>query len=39
MHVAAERDVYEPASLVALPRVLSELSERGLKTVTLSAWC
>lgn len=39
MHDAAERDDYEPASLVALPRVLSELSERGLKTVTLSAWC
>lgn len=39
MHDAAERDDYEPASLVALPRVLSELSERGLKTVTLSTWC
>ena len=38
MHDAAERDDYVPASLAALPRVLSALHERRLKAVTLSAW-
>lgn len=38
MHDAAERDDYEPASLAALPHVLSALRERDLRAVTLSAW-
>jgi len=38
MHDASERDDYVPASLAALPRVLSALREQGLQAVTLSGW-
>ncbi len=38
MHDAAEHDDYTPASLEALPLVLSALRERGLRAVTLDAW-
>lgn len=38
MHDASEHDDYVPASVAALPRVLAELEQRGLSTVTLSAW-
>ena len=38
MHDASEHDDFEPASLVALPRVLAGLSERGLSAVKLSEW-
>lgn len=38
MHDAAERDDYVPASLAALPAVLSALKERALQPVTLDAW-
>ena len=38
MHDAAEHDDYEPASLQALPRVLSASAERGLRPVRLSSW-
>jgi peptidoglycan-N-acetylglucosamine deacetylase len=38
MHDAAERDDYVPASLGALPRVLSALRERQLRAVTLTDW-
>jgi peptidoglycan/xylan/chitin deacetylase (PgdA/CDA1 family) len=38
LHDAAERDDYVPASIAALPKVLSTLRERQLRAVTLSAW-
>lgn len=38
MHDAAEHDDHVPASVEALPRVLRELRERGLRPVTLAAW-
>jgi hypothetical protein len=38
MHDAAEREDYVPASLDALPRVLSALRERQLRAVTLTDW-
>jgi peptidoglycan-N-acetylglucosamine deacetylase len=38
MHDAAEHDDYVPASLEALPRVLSAIRERGLRAVTLGSW-
>jgi peptidoglycan-N-acetylglucosamine deacetylase len=38
LHDAAERDDYVPASIAALPKVLSALHERQLRAVTLSRW-
>lgn len=38
LHDAAERDDYVPASIAALPRVLTALRERNLRPVTLSTW-
>jgi peptidoglycan/xylan/chitin deacetylase (PgdA/CDA1 family) len=38
LHDASEHDDYVPASVAALPQVLSELRERGLTTVTLARW-
>jgi len=38
MHDAAELDDHVPASLAALPHVLTALRERGLKPVILSDW-
>lgn len=38
MHDAAERDDYAPASLEALPHVLTELKRRELRPVTLGRW-
>lgn len=36
MHDASERDDFEPASVEALPRILEELDDRGLRAVTVS---
>jgi hypothetical protein len=38
MHDAAELDDYVPASVAALPHVLTALRERALKAVVLSDW-
>ena len=38
LHDAAERDDYVPASIEALPKVLTELRQRQLRAVTLSTW-
>jgi peptidoglycan-N-acetylglucosamine deacetylase len=38
MHDAAERDDYSPASIEALPHVLTELERRGLRAVKLGSW-
>jgi peptidoglycan/xylan/chitin deacetylase (PgdA/CDA1 family) len=38
LHDAAERDDYVPASIAALPKVLSVLREHKLRAVTLSRW-
>jgi peptidoglycan-N-acetylglucosamine deacetylase len=38
LHDAAERDDYVPASIAALPQVLTALRERSLRAVTLSRW-
>jgi peptidoglycan/xylan/chitin deacetylase (PgdA/CDA1 family) len=38
MHDAAEHDDYVPASIAALPAVLREMRDRGLRAVTLSSW-
>ena len=35
LHDAAENEDFEPASIAALPRVLSAMKEKGLATVTL----
>ena len=36
MHDASEHDDFEPASVEALPRILEELDDRGLRAVTVS---
>jgi peptidoglycan-N-acetylglucosamine deacetylase len=36
LHDSAERDDFEPASVEILPRLLEEIEERGLRTVTVS---
>lgn len=36
LHDSAERDDFEPASVEILPRLLEELEDRGLRTVTVS---
>jgi len=38
MHDSAEHDDYEPASVAALPQLLTKLRERELSAVTLSSW-
>jgi len=38
MHDAAEHDDFVPASIGALPGLLREIRERGLRPVTLSSW-
>jgi peptidoglycan/xylan/chitin deacetylase (PgdA/CDA1 family) len=38
LHDAAERDDFEPASVAALPALVSLLDARGLKSVTLDSW-
>jgi peptidoglycan-N-acetylglucosamine deacetylase len=38
MHDAAERDDFTPASLAALPHVLTAMRDLRLKPVTLAAW-
>jgi len=36
LHDSAERDDFEPASVEILPRLLEEIEERGLRTVTVT---
>jgi len=38
MHDAAEHDDFVPASIGALPGLLREIREQGLRAVTLSSW-
>jgi peptidoglycan/xylan/chitin deacetylase (PgdA/CDA1 family) len=38
LHDAAERDDFEPASLLALPDLLALLDARGLSSVELEPW-
>ena len=38
LHDASERDDFEPASLLALPALLSLLDARGLESVALDSW-
>ena len=38
LHDAAERDDHEPASLAALPRILSAMRERGFAGVRVDRW-
>lgn len=38
LHDAAERDDFEPASLVALPRILAAMKDRGLQGVRVEEW-